>query len=351
MDSEERTTKQAMEDQIRDQSTNWLRSVEAARAIQNERLARIPLELGGALHGGLLHPGLGMNPLLAVPPVGLVGSSFGGYGDHLAAAAASRGDPLVEASIMASLARQRNALLRPPGPTLSLPVVDSNTLSSTAAGEPPVAVSGGSSNRNAGTTATGTIATTGVAYTQAGGKFAAGSSNGGSSSRKRPNTPGSPNGTKKQKKDDTDEVRFSEYQAEIWTERFEDLCAFREKHGHTNVPHSYKENSALSQWVQRQRYQYRLRQEGKRSTLTDERVNLLENAGFVWNSHQTVWEDRWHELLEYKKKHGNCVVPSNYKANPQLALWVKRQRRSVFEFGLQALPWFLHVSRVFFPSL
>ena len=76
-----------------------------------------------------------------------------------------------------------------------------------------------------------------------------------------------------------------------------------------------------------------------------------ENAGFVWNSHQTVWEDRWHELLEYKKKHGNCVVPSNYKANPQLALWVKRQRRSVYEFGLQALPWFCTlVAFSFLPS-
>lgn len=309
MGDEERD-KKPIEHQVHDHSTNWLRSVDMERAIENEALARARAEIRGALLSG---HGAAMNPLYAMPPVGL---AYAGYG-NLALAAAARGDPLVEASLA------RHAVLRPPGlaAVLGMPGTDGTVLPSSAATVEPTTA------RNAGIT-TGSIASTGVAYTQAG-NFA--NRSGITSSRKRPNDTVDPtSANKKEKKGDTDEVRFSEYQAEIWTERFEDLCTFRKKHGHTNVPHSYKENSALSQWVQRQRYQYRLRQEGKRSTLTDERVNLLENAGFVWNSHESVWEERWHELLEYKNKHGNCVVPSNYKPNPQLALWVKRQRRFVF---------------------
>ena len=135
-----------------------------------------------------------------------------------------------------------------------------------------------------------------------------------------------PSGKKQKRSKDVEDVRFREYQAEIWTEKFEDLCDFRRIHGHCHVPHSYKENAPLAQWVKRQRYQYKQKLEGKRSTLSDERVKLLDNIGFIWNSHDAVWEERWNELLQYKQVHNDCIVPSNYKANPQLAVWVKRQR-------------------------
>jgi hypothetical protein len=105
------------------------------------------------------------------------------------------------------------------------------------------------------------------------------------------------------------------------------LCDFRRNHGHCHVPHTYKDNAPLAQWVKRQRYQYKLKLEGKRSTLTDERVKLLDKIGFIWNSHDAVWEERWNELLQYKQVHKDCIVPSNYKPNLQLAVWVKRQRR------------------------
>lgn len=122
-------------------------------------------------------------------------------------------------------------------------------------------------------------------------------------------------------------VRFREYQAEIWSEKFEDLCEFRKYYGHCHVPHTYVRNAPLAQWVKRQRYQYKLKVEEKRSTLSDERVRLLNKIGFIWNSHDAVWEERWNELLQYKRNQGHCIVPSNYAQNPQLAVWVKRQRR------------------------
>jgi hypothetical protein len=137
--------------------------------------------------------------------------------------------------------------------------------------------------------------------------------------------------------DASDDIRFREYQAEIWTEKFEDLCEFRRRHGHCHVPHTYQDNSPLAQWVKRQRYQYKLKLEGKRSTLTDERVKILDQIGFIWNSHDAVWEERWNELLHYQQIQKDCIVPSNYQQNPQLAVWVKRQRRQ-YKFYCEGKP-------------
>mmetsp|Transcript_18497 Transcript_18497/g.45825 ORF Transcript_18497/g.45825 Transcript_18497/m.45825 type:complete len:297 (-) Transcript_18497:126-1016(-) len=122
-------------------------------------------------------------------------------------------------------------------------------------------------------------------------------------------------------------IQFRQYQAEIWSEKFEDLIEFRKMFGHCHVPHYYQQNAPLAQWVKRQRYQYKLKVDGKRSTLSDERIRLLNKIGFIWNSHDAVWEERWNELAIYKRLHGDCIVPSNYEKNPQLAVWVKRQRR------------------------
>jgi hypothetical protein len=120
---------------------------------------------------------------------------------------------------------------------------------------------------------------------------------------------------------------FRAYQAEQWTQRFEELCEFCKLNGHCQVPHTFTKNPALARWVKRQRYQYKLRLENKPATMTDERISVLEKIGFVWDSHVAAWEERRFELIEYKKSYGHCNVPSNYSNNRQLAVWVKRQRR------------------------
>jgi len=123
------------------------------------------------------------------------------------------------------------------------------------------------------------------------------------------------------------EVKFRAYQAENWTEKFEELLRFREENGHCLVPNCHPENPALAQWTKRQRYQYKLKQDAKRSTITDERVIALDEVGFVWDSHKAVWSERLEELKGFKKEYKHCNVPSRYKPNHQLAIWVKRQRR------------------------
>jgi hypothetical protein len=120
---------------------------------------------------------------------------------------------------------------------------------------------------------------------------------------------------------------FRAYQAEHWTQRFEELCEFCKLNGHCQVPHIFTENPALARWVKRQRYQYKLSLANKPSTMTDERISVLDKIGFVWDSHAAAWEEQINKLIEYKKTYGHCNVPSNYSSNRQLAVWVKRQRR------------------------
>jgi hypothetical protein len=121
--------------------------------------------------------------------------------------------------------------------------------------------------------------------------------------------------------------RFRPYQEKQWVELFQELLKFKKKLGHCFVPHTFEENQTLSRWVKRQRYQYKLNQEGRVSTMTDSRIRQLEDIGFVWDSHAASWQERLEELQEYVKENGDCHVPSNYPKNPQLATWVKCQRR------------------------
>jgi hypothetical protein len=112
-----------------------------------------------------------------------------------------------------------------------------------------------------------------------------------------------------------------------WNERFQDLCQFRQEYGYCCVPSHWPKNPPLAQWVKRQRYQYKIKNEGQHSTMTEDREKLLEQLGFVWDSHSALWEERLNELHAYRDIHGHCNVPSKYPENPQLTVWAKCQRR------------------------
>jgi len=121
--------------------------------------------------------------------------------------------------------------------------------------------------------------------------------------------------------------RFKSYQTELWAESFRELCEFRRLHGHCQVPNAYETNPSLIRWVKRQRYQYKLLKEGIPSTMTEDRIKALEDVGFVWDSHESTWEERMNELRAYKDTYGHCNVPSSYPENMRLATWVRFQRR------------------------
>ena len=125
---------------------------------------------------------------------------------------------------------------------------------------------------------------------------------------------------------DPSPVKFEGTHLKKWSNRYSELLKFQEEHGHCSVPNDYKPNKQLGRWVKRQRHQHFLYMEGKHTTMTKERKELLDNVNFIWDSRHTIWEHQYGELVKFKKIHGHCKVPSQYSSNESLGLWVKRQR-------------------------
>jgi len=73
---------------------------------------------------------------------------------------------------------------------------------------------------------------------------------------------------------------------------------------------------------------------GKASSMTDDKAQLLEEAGFVWAKRkgQTAWEEKFHELQAYLQKNGDCNVPTKNKTNRALGRWVSTQRSNYKKF-------------------
>jgi len=112
-----------------------------------------------------------------------------------------------------------------------------------------------------------------------------------------------------------------------WEVRLDEVNNYKAIYGDCNVPKEWSENRPLGEWVGKQRTQYRLYQEGKNSSMTEERISALESIDFEWVLIiRTEWEVRLDELKTYKEKYGDCSVPREWSENPQLGEWVIKQR-------------------------
>jgi Fe2+ transport system protein FeoA len=124
---------------------------------------------------------------------------------------------------------------------------------------------------------------------------------------------------------------------QTWEERYQQLQEYKLEHGDCNVPNPYPANQSLAGWVLAQRQEYRKRGKGQKSSMTEERKNKLESMGFErvlqqHRPHQT-WEERYQQLQEYKREHGDCNVSKTYPVNRSLAWWVTDQRREYKKRG------------------
>lgn len=102
--------------------------------------------------------------------------------------------------------------------------------------------------------------------------------------------------------------------------RFEQLKAFKERFGHCNVTRGWKEDPALAQWCSTQRL-YR-----NKGLLSKERIQRLNQLGFVWDSCRAQTDLRFEQLKAFKERFGHCNVVRGWKENPALARWVNTQR-------------------------
>ena len=104
-----------------------------------------------------------------------------------------------------------------------------------------------------------------------------------------------------------------------------ELAAFKQQHGHCNVPHTYPPNQRLANWVTY------VRGQKKSGAIVPELACCLERLGFSWvlvsrSVRRHAWDAMVAALTAFKEEHGHCCVPWGAKYR-QLATWVVNIRR------------------------
>jgi hypothetical protein len=125
-----------------------------------------------------------------------------------------------------------------------------------------------------------------------------------------------------------------------WDRRYTQLVAFKNQHGHCDVPCRWPESPQLANWVHIQR------QKRKHGTLKEERRRKLDDLGFTWvaqlrhgyfpasmkhrqEQFNQQWDAHFLALKQFKEQHGHCRVPRNSDDDSLLysvSVWVITQR-------------------------
>ncbi len=118
-------------------------------------------------------------------------------------------------------------------------------------------------------------------------------------------------------------IGFDFHIASNWETMFLRLKAFYKKHGDSYVPPLQHEHEDLFDWT--------INQRRAKSYLTSEQIKKLNTLDFEWDilsDSDIKWQEKYQELVSFKKQHGHARVPQYYKTNPKLGDWVSKQRRS-----------------------
>ena len=65
---------------------------------------------------------------------------------------------------------------------------------------------------------------------------------------------------------------------------YKKLQNFAEEHGHCKVPKGYTKDPELANWVRNQRLEYTNLQRGKKTRMTEKRLEKLNQIGFKWST-------------------------------------------------------------------
>ena len=105
-----------------------------------------------------------------------------------------------------------------------------------------------------------------------------------------------------------------------WNEIYHRLNLFHDNYGHANVPKNWNADLKLANWVSAQRC---CQSKGK---LSEARIQLLDDLGFIWNRHNARWEERFAEVLAFKAIHGHFKIPFGYPNSPKLRRFMDAMR-------------------------
>ncbi len=60
--------------------------------------------------------------------------------------------------------------------------------------------------------------------------------------------------------------------------------------------------------------------------MSAEKVEQLDRIGFDWTPDETVWDDMFETLCQFKEENGHFEVPAKYAPNKKFGAWVSTQR-------------------------
>jgi uncharacterized protein YbgA (DUF1722 family) len=108
-----------------------------------------------------------------------------------------------------------------------------------------------------------------------------------------------------------------------WKQKYEELVEFKRKNGHCLVQGRYEQDKPLGTWVCTQRV--------GRNKIRQDRKELLDELGFVWEfgraHNDKNWNQQYEKLVEFKRKNGHCILPRMYEQDKSLGSWVSTQRK------------------------
>ena len=84
-----------------------------------------------------------------------------------------------------------------------------------------------------------------------------------------------------------------------WQERYKELVEYIEINGNALIPRNHP---TLGDWSST------VRTSQKRGKLSDERLHLLESIGFIWDQTEYEWQEKYEQLVQYAKESGNTLV-------------------------------------------
>ena len=123
--------------------------------------------------------------------------------------------------------------------------------------------------------------------------------------------------------DKLDEVGFV-WEQNKWHEKFTLAVQYKDEHKQW-PPQS---QGVLGTWVDRQRTQKKKFDKGEKSQLTQERIDKLDEVGFVWNTNDNEWDEKFTLVVQYKDEYEKFPPQSQ----GVLGTWVDHQRTQKKKF-------------------
>jgi superfamily II DNA or RNA helicase len=122
-------------------------------------------------------------------------------------------------------------------------------------------------------------------------------------------------------------IVWDDYRDLSWEKSYLEAKDYYNKFGDLLVPIKYVTESGfpLGVWIMSMR---QARANQRSNTVTEERLQKLDEIGMVWDVFSDQWERNYLEAVEYYREHGNLLVPVRYISpnGIRLGSWIASQR-------------------------